>query len=56
MFSGVAKHPRTFQLLMLAPRVRRRGVQVKLGADTARTADPNWPKGHSIPYDDMLSI
>ena len=23
----------------------------KLGGDTARTADPNWPKGYSIPYD-----
>ncbi|KAK4822068.1 hypothetical protein QYF61_009329 [Mycteria americana] len=24
--------------------------------DTAGTADPNWPKGYSIPYDAMLSI
>ncbi|KAK4827635.1 hypothetical protein QYF61_019845 [Mycteria americana] len=31
-------------------------VQEKLGGDTARTADPNWPKGYSIPYGVMLSI
>ncbi|KAK4812466.1 LOW QUALITY PROTEIN: hypothetical protein QYF61_026459 [Mycteria americana] len=28
----------------------------KLGEDTARTADPNWPNGYSIPYDITLSI
>ncbi|KAK4830743.1 hypothetical protein QYF61_013193 [Mycteria americana] len=28
----------------------------KLGGGTARTADPNWPKGYSIPGDVMLSI
>ncbi|KAK4819924.1 hypothetical protein QYF61_015299 [Mycteria americana] len=31
-------------------------VHKKLGGGTARTADPNWPKGCSIPYDVMLSI
>ncbi|KAK4831831.1 hypothetical protein QYF61_019589, partial [Mycteria americana] len=31
-------------------------VHKKLGGGTARTADPNWPKGYSIPYDVMLSI
>ncbi|KAK4806257.1 hypothetical protein QYF61_013401 [Mycteria americana] len=31
-------------------------VPKKLGGDTARTADPNWPKGYSIPYGVMLSI
>ncbi|KAK4807227.1 hypothetical protein QYF61_024347, partial [Mycteria americana] len=31
-------------------------VHKKLGGVTARTADPNWPKGYSIPYDVMLSI
>ncbi|KAK4829031.1 hypothetical protein QYF61_001806 [Mycteria americana] len=28
----------------------------ELGGGTARTADPNWPKGYSIPYGVMLSI
>ena len=28
----------------------------ELGGDTARTADPNQPKRHSIPYDIMLSV
>ncbi|KAK4828177.1 hypothetical protein QYF61_024426, partial [Mycteria americana] len=36
-------------------RVRRLEVHKKLGGDTARTADPNWPKGYSIPYDVMLN-
>lgn len=27
----------------------------KLGEDTDRTADPNGPKGYSIPYNDMLN-
>ncbi|KAK4823531.1 hypothetical protein QYF61_003040 [Mycteria americana] len=31
-------------------------VHKKLGGDTARTADPNWPKGYSIPYGIMRSI
>ncbi|KAK4831874.1 hypothetical protein QYF61_019886 [Mycteria americana] len=30
-------------------------VHKKLGGGTARTADPNWPKGCSIPYGVMLS-
>jgi len=46
MFSVVATQSRTSQLLTLA----------WLASDTARTADPNWPKGYSIPYDIMLSI
>ena len=28
----------------------------KLGGDTARTADPNWPTGYSIPWDVPSSI
>ncbi|KAK4824807.1 hypothetical protein QYF61_019475 [Mycteria americana] len=31
-------------------------VHKKLGGGTARTADPNWPKGYSIPYGVMPSI
>lgn len=27
----------------------------KLGRDTARAADPNWPKGYYIPYDIILN-
>ncbi|KAK4815143.1 hypothetical protein QYF61_017584 [Mycteria americana] len=30
-------------------------VHKKLGGGTAKTADPNWPKGYSIPYDVMLN-
>ena len=26
---------------------------MELGGDTARAADPNWPKGYSIPWDVM---
>lgn len=29
---------------------------VRQGGDTARTADPNRPKAHSIPYNVMLSL
>ena len=35
---------------------RRLEGHKKLGGDTARTADPNWPKGYSIPWDVLLSI
>ncbi|KAK4823432.1 hypothetical protein QYF61_002118 [Mycteria americana] len=35
--------------------VSRLEVHKKLGGDTAGTADPNWPKGYSIPDDVMLS-
>ncbi|GAB0209839.1 mitochondrial enolase superfamily member 1 [Grus japonensis] len=35
--------------------VSRLGVHKKLGGDTAGTADPNSPKGYSIPYDIMLN-
>jgi len=35
--------------------VRRLGVHGKLGGDTARSADPNWPKGHPTPYDITLN-
>ncbi|XP_066841412.1 uncharacterized protein [Anser cygnoides] len=33
----------------------RLGVQQELGGDRPRTADPNWPKGYSIPSDVMLN-
>ncbi|XP_075605060.1 DNA-directed RNA polymerases I and III subunit RPAC1 isoform X3 [Balearica regulorum gibbericeps] len=36
--------------------MRRRGAPKKLGRNTARTADPNWPKGYSIPSGIMLSM
>ena len=35
---------------------RRLGVHKKLGGDTARTADPNWPKACPAPYHVVLSI
>ncbi|KAK4816696.1 LOW QUALITY PROTEIN: hypothetical protein QYF61_020580 [Mycteria americana] len=31
-------------------------IHKKLGVGTARIADPNWPKGYSIPYDVMFSM
>ena len=34
----------------------RLGVGNILGGDIARTADPNWPKGYSIPYDVCSAI
>ena len=35
---------------------RRLEGHKELGGDTAGTADPNCPKGYSIPYDVMPSI
>lgn len=35
--------------------VRRLEVHKKLGVDTARTADPDWPKRCSIPYNIKVS-
>jgi len=35
---------------------RRLDLHKKLGGDTAGTADPNRPKGFSVPYDVMVSI
>ena len=35
---------------------KRAGGAQGIGGDTAGTADPNWPKGYSVPYDVMLSI
>lgn len=34
----------------IAPSPSRLGLGKTLGGDTVRTADPNWEKGHSIPY------
>jgi len=31
-------------------------VRGKLGRDTARTAEPNWPEGYSVPYEVVLSM
>jgi len=53
MFLAVARQSRTFQHLTLAWAAK---AHRKLGGDTAGTADPNWPKVYSIPYDVMLSI
>ena len=38
------------------PPARRLEVHQKLGGGTARTTDPNWPKGDSLPYDIVLSV
>lgn len=37
------------------PPASRLGVGKSLGGDTAGAADPNWPKGRSLPHDIMLS-
>ncbi|KAK4824764.1 hypothetical protein QYF61_018498 [Mycteria americana] len=42
---GVFTLVKDFQLPMLCQ------VHKKLGGDTAKIVDPNWPKGYSIPYD-----
>ena len=59
MFSGVAKQcldqVKDFSASPAQPARRLEGHK-KLGGDTARTADTNWPKGYSIPYDVMLSM
>lgn len=34
---------------------RRPGVRMRSEEHTDRTADPNWPKGNSVPYDDTFS-
>lgn len=38
------------------PAVTGLGVHEELGGDTAGTAAPGYPKGHSIPYSFMLSV
>jgi len=38
-----------------APSINRLEMREKLAGDTARTADPNFPKGYSISYGIMLS-
>lgn len=38
------------------PWIDTKEVHKKLGETTARTADGNWPKGHSIPRNIMASI
>jgi len=50
---AVARPSRTFQLLTLAWAARCIG---SWGEDTARTADPNWPKGYCKACDVMLSV
>ena len=40
----------------IPPLTSRLGVGKILGGDTARTADPNWPKGYSMPYDVCSAI
>ena len=43
-------------LLLTHPTSEEAGGHKELGGDTAGTADPNWPKGYSRPYDVTLSI
>ena len=59
MFSAVAEQclyqVKDFSASHAQPARRLEGHR-ELGGDTARTADPNWPKEYSIPYDVMSSI
>jgi len=47
---------KAFSASHITPPASGLGVHKKLGVDTAGTANPNWPKGYSIPYDVMLSM
>jgi len=53
MFVVVTRQSRTFQLLYTSLAYKVCG---KLGGDTARTADPDWPKGYSMPYNIVCSV
>lgn len=54
LMGSTCTEPRAF--LLLTPLHQRGGWGCSRGwGDTARTAEPNWPKGHSIPYGVMLS-
>ena len=50
LLSSAFTESRPFLPLTTSP-ASRLGAHKKLGGDTAGTADPNWPKGYSIPYD-----
>ncbi|KAK4818351.1 hypothetical protein QYF61_011448 [Mycteria americana] len=43
-------------VLLMLYQLRRLEMHKKLGGGTAGTADPNWPKGYSIPYGVTLSM
>lgn len=47
--------PRPPLFLTLHCQASRLMVHETLGEDTAGTADPNLPKGYSVPYDVMFS-
>ena len=55
MFSVVVYQARDFSASHAQP-ARRLGGHKKLGGDTDRAADPNWPKGYSRPCDITPSI
>jgi len=54
LLSSAYTESRPFLLLTLPRQQVSWGGHKKLGGDTAGTADPNWPKGYSIPYDITL--
>jgi len=51
LLSSVYTQSRPF--LLLTPPHQQGG---KPGGDTARTPEPSWPKGYSIPYNIVLGI
>ena len=59
MFSVVAKwcldQVKDFSASHAQPARKLEGHK-ELGGDTARAADPNWPKGYSIPCDVTSSV
>lgn len=50
MLNNVCTVARPYLFLTLLPLSNSAGMSERLGRDTARTADPNCPKGYSIPF------
>lgn len=55
LLSSACSKSRTFSAFHTALPAHRLGVHKRLGGDATKTADPNWTKGYSIPYDIILN-
>lgn len=57
--SAVAEHclhsAKAFSVSHCAPTTSRLGIGKRLGADTGKTAEPNWSERYTTPYYFMLS-
>lgn len=51
----LTQHQSLLCFSMLSHQQVVQGVQKKLGRDTARTDNPNWPNEYSIPYNNVFS-